>query len=58
MEVYNYTTGQYDTVEGKITDWTHYVPQGAARNLYLLYVEIGEDPTEAARKVLSKCVGE
>jgi len=54
MEVYNFDREEYELVEDRIEDWTRFLPRGAARNLYAVYLEMGDAPTVAAKKVLSK----
>lgn len=56
--IYNYRTEKNEYVSLPITDWEDYIPQGQeAQSLYNLYQEIGDTPTEAAKKVLLICVG-
>ena len=55
---YNFDTDDYDFIETP-DDFSSYVPKGAARNLYHLYIErLDLSPLKAANKVLSACVGE
>ena len=57
MPYYNVRTGQYDLLASSPEDWADYVPQGIGRNLYLLLVQMGKTPEDAALLVLSKAAG-
>ena len=56
--IYNFKTEQYESVSpDSLQDWSDYIPQyPAAQNLYRLYREMGDSPTEAAMKVLTLVV--
>ena len=55
---FNYKTGDYELIDTP-SDFTNYIPQqDAAISLYKLYIQTGDPALEAARKVLSICVGE
>ena len=58
MYWYNFDTDEHDFIDAP-EDYSPYVPEGAARNLYWLYVNhLGESPLDAAVKVLSVCCGD
>jgi len=55
---FNYATQQHEYIETP-TDFTNYIPQQpAAIGMYRCYIEMGMTPIEAARRVLTACVGE
>jgi hypothetical protein len=58
MHWYNYDTEDYDFIDTP-EDYSPYVPTGAARNLFHLYVDHkGWSQLDAALEVLSVCVGD
>ncbi len=58
MYWYNFDTEEHDFLDTP-EDYAPYVPKGAARNLFRLYVDhMGESPLDAMVKVLSACVGD
>lgn len=58
MYWYNYDTNEYDYIDTP-EDYATCVPEGAARNLYYLYVNhMDESPLDAVIKVLSICCGD
>lgn len=53
---YNYKTGESEMIETP-SDFADYIPQqNAAQNMYKTYLKLGEEPIEAALKVLMACV--
>lgn len=54
---FNYKIAEYEYIETPV-NFVDYIPQiGAAQSLYNLYLQMGDQPIEAARKVLEACVG-
>lgn len=52
MYMYNFRTGEHDYLAAP-PDWSDYIPQHPpAQNLYRLYLEMGDEPLDAALKVL------
>ena len=55
---YNFKTNEYDWLSEIPTNFRVYIPQVAsAQSLYDLYIEIGDEPIDAAIKILEFCVG-
>ena len=54
---FNYDKEEFEFRDRAPGDFTQYLPKGAARNLYTLYKAEGQSPLEAAKNVLSICVG-
>ena len=53
---FNYRTGKYELTDAP-PDFADYLPQTpAAQGLYKLYREAGDEPREAARRVLEALV--
>jgi len=51
---FNFRTGEYDFISGDPENMKDYIPQStAAQGLYGCYTALGDEPLEAARKVLS-----
>lgn len=59
--MHNFDTDKTDYRESPkaAEKWLPYIPNvPGARNLFLLYIETGTSPDDAAISVLSRCVGE
>ena len=54
---HNFVTGKMEYIETP-KDFSDYVPQIGGLGLYLIYVEQGVEPIEAALMALLKSVGE
>ena len=55
---YNFKTNEYDWLSEIPTDFRVYIPQEPpAQSLYNLYTEMGDEPIDAAIKILEFCVG-
>ena len=55
---YNYNTEDYDFIDTP-EDYLPYVPTGAARHLFHLYVDkMGWSQLDATLEVLTRCIGD
>jgi len=51
---FNYRTGKWEFMSGEPENMRDFIPQShAARGAYDLYIALGDEPREAAKKVLS-----